>query len=256
LTIQITIIKIKGYGPWTLELGSDREAQLQILQSNIYIKLQEKFSERGGIVYSNRFDELVAITNGISLNQHIEIQHELSEFHRELKLLMFVGIGSTPLDANIDAYDAFMKNHISKNNIFVNNANSPQPSERGTHIQVLHLDLDSSTTSLKTLSTYEVTALIFNIYSGLINEFIRLKSLAFYLGGDNFMIISNNLNHEKIEAVIHRINNAHKIKFNCGIGTGLTGREAVMSATKALDTIRKLRHNGIITSIRENVADT
>ena len=76
MTIQITIIKIKGYGPWTLELGSDREAQLQILQSNIYIKLQEKFSERGGIVYSNRFDELVAITNGISLNQHIEIQHE------------------------------------------------------------------------------------------------------------------------------------------------------------------------------------
>ncbi|MGI0075474.1 MAG: GTP cyclohydrolase IIa, partial [Nitrosotalea sp.] len=27
--IQLTIIKITGYGPWTLTLGSDREHRLQ-----------------------------------------------------------------------------------------------------------------------------------------------------------------------------------------------------------------------------------
>ena len=31
--IQLTIIKITGYGPWTLTLGSDREHELQMLQS-------------------------------------------------------------------------------------------------------------------------------------------------------------------------------------------------------------------------------
>ncbi|HEX7818586.1 MAG TPA: GTP cyclohydrolase IIa, partial [Nitrososphaeraceae archaeon] len=40
MTIQITIIKIEGYGPWTLKLGSDREAQLQIFQANLYSDLQ------------------------------------------------------------------------------------------------------------------------------------------------------------------------------------------------------------------------
>jgi GTP cyclohydrolase IIa len=255
LTNQVTIIRIKGYGPWTLKLGSDREAQLQVLQSKIYINLQEKFSKRDGIVYSNRFDELIAITNGISLKQHSEIQAELSDFHQGLNFLMFVGTGSTPLDAVNDAHNAFLRNQAADDNLYANNVDATLAGKTGARIQVLHLDLDNSTTSLKALSAYQITAFIFNVYSGLINEFIRLKSLTFYLGGDNFMIVSSNLIQQQIESIINRINTTHKIKFNCGIGTGLTGREAVMSATKALDTIRKLREDGKITSIMENVSD-
>ena len=37
--IQLTIMKITGYGPWTLTLGSDREHELQMLQSQLYNKL-------------------------------------------------------------------------------------------------------------------------------------------------------------------------------------------------------------------------
>ncbi len=36
MIIQLTIIRIEGYGPWTLTLGTDREAQLQMLQAKIY----------------------------------------------------------------------------------------------------------------------------------------------------------------------------------------------------------------------------
>ena len=42
--IQLTIMKITGYGPWTLTLGFDREHELQMLQSKLYNKLQELFS--------------------------------------------------------------------------------------------------------------------------------------------------------------------------------------------------------------------
>ena len=44
--IQLTIMKITGYGPWTLTLGSDREHELQMLQSQLYNKLQELFSRK------------------------------------------------------------------------------------------------------------------------------------------------------------------------------------------------------------------
>ena len=44
--IQLTIMKITGYGPWTLTLGSDREHELQMLQSQLYNKLQELFSKK------------------------------------------------------------------------------------------------------------------------------------------------------------------------------------------------------------------
>ena len=69
--IQLTIIKITGYGPWTLTLGSDREHKLQMLQSSIYNEIQNLFSEKNCLVFSNRFDELFAVTNGLSLDDHL-----------------------------------------------------------------------------------------------------------------------------------------------------------------------------------------
>ena len=63
--IQLTIIRIEGYGPWTVTLGSDREAQLQMLQARIYHDVQRLFNERNCIVYFNRFDEYFAVTNGL-----------------------------------------------------------------------------------------------------------------------------------------------------------------------------------------------
>ncbi|MEM2785413.1 MAG: GTP cyclohydrolase IIa, partial [Candidatus Nitrosotenuis sp.] len=59
--IQLTIVKITEYGPWTLTLGSDREHELQMLQANLYRELQKLFSEKNCLVFSNRFDEFFVI---------------------------------------------------------------------------------------------------------------------------------------------------------------------------------------------------
>ena len=77
--IQLTIMKITGYGPWTLTLGSDREHELQMLQASLYQKVQKLFSEKNGLVFQNRSDEFFAVTNGITLDEHIEIQKELGK---------------------------------------------------------------------------------------------------------------------------------------------------------------------------------
>ena len=63
--IQLTIMKITGYGPWTLTLGSDREHELQMLQSKLYNKLQELFSKKNCLVFLNRSDEYFSVTNGL-----------------------------------------------------------------------------------------------------------------------------------------------------------------------------------------------
>ena len=75
--LQLTIMKITDYGPYTLTLGSDREHILQMLQASLYEKAQKFFSEKDGLVFPNRADEFFAVTNGISLIQHIEIQKKL-----------------------------------------------------------------------------------------------------------------------------------------------------------------------------------
>ena len=77
--IQLTIIKITGYGPWTLTLGSDREHQLQILQASLYQEIQRLFSEKNCLAFPNRFDEIFVITNGLSVDEHIEIKKQLGK---------------------------------------------------------------------------------------------------------------------------------------------------------------------------------
>src|SRR5215831_9086081 len=104
--MQLTIIRIEGYGPWTLTLGSDREAELQKLQAKIYYDVQRLFSDRGCLVFFNRFDEYFAITNGLSVADHKEVLKELGHLHQNLMMSMAIGSGTTALEANTKAYQA------------------------------------------------------------------------------------------------------------------------------------------------------
>jgi GTP cyclohydrolase IIa len=258
MTIQITIIKIEGYGPWTLKLGSDREAQLQIFQAKLYYDLQKMFSKRDAIVYFNRFDELIAITNGLSLEDHLSIEREINDMHKDLNISMSIGTGATPLDANIAAYQSRKNNNLLDKSrmIYANDQvqslyNNSNKLSSVMFAQIIHLDIDNSTKVSKILSPYETTTRIMKIFSSLIELFIEEKSMTFFLGGDNFMVISNTVTRDKISLIISKIYETQNIKLNCGIGIARTGRKAVQAATEALDKIRNLRDEGIIQPIYE-----
>jgi GTP cyclohydrolase IIa len=246
MIIQLTIIRIEGYGPWTLTLGTDREAQLQMLQAKIYHDVQRLFSEKNCIVFFNRFDEYFAITNGLDAADHKEIQQELTRAYKELKISMAVGIGRTALEANLNAYKARKEERVldGEARIFGGTSNADIA-------QIMHIDIDSSAKVGDYLSPYEVTALMTKIYSRLAEEFLKHDSLTFFLGGDNFMVISNGMTKEQADAVIKKVTAGIDIKLNCGIGIGRNGRRAAEGATKALDTIRDLRKQGKIQPIYE-----
>jgi GTP cyclohydrolase IIa len=244
--IQLTIIRIEGYGPWTLTLGYDREAQLQMLQAKIYHDVQRLFHQKDCLVYFNRFDEYFAITNGLSLGGHIEIQRELAGLYKDLKMSMTIGSGNTALAASMEAYRARKENKFAdeKARIFGSAAS-------GDLAQIMHIDVDSSTKLAGRLSPYEVTALVMKLYGRLAEEFLKLDALTFFLGGDNFMVISNGVTGTQADEVIRKVTSGLDTKLNCGIGIGKTGRRAAEGATKALDTIRDLRDAGKIQTIYE-----
>jgi len=89
------------------------------------------------------------------------------------------------------------------------------------------------------------------MFSKIIEMFIEQKSMTFFLGGDNFMVISNTVSKEKVSEIINKIQDSQNIKLNCGIGRAATGRKAVQAATEALDTIRSLRDKGILQPVYE-----
>lgn len=238
--IQLTIIKITGYGPWTLTLGSDREHKLQMLQSSLYKEIQNLFSEKNGLVFSNRFDELFAITNGLSLNDHIEIQKKLAESF-DLQLSMTIGYGDSPFEANLKA-DKARKSKIileKKHNIF-----GYVDGRADQLVQIMHMDVDGSTSISAKKSPYEISSLVFKLYSEMSEFFLTKNCLTFFMGGDNFMIVTSGNGKEHSIKFLDLMKEKHGIALNCGIGTAKTAREAAKLATKSLDTIRELRDSG------------
>ena len=255
MTIQISIIKIISYGPWTLTLGVDREAYLQMLQAQIYHDLQKFFSDKNSLVFFNRFDEYFALTNQLSVEDHIDIIQEFSKKHSNLKISISIGTGNTPFNANVEAHNVRSSNNLinktfsiyGKSSILNNKTNHDQ------NIKILHIDMDNSSHLTSKLSPYEVTFKIMELYTQLINYFLKYDSLTFFLGGDNFMVITPiDLQQQNVETIIKHISNDLNISLNCGIGIGKNGKNTAKAATFSLDTIRKHRKTGKIVNIFES----
>jgi GTP cyclohydrolase IIa len=238
--IQISILKISGYGPWTLTLGSDREHELQMLQASLYNQVQKLFSEKNCLVFLNRSDEFFVVSNGLGLYEHIEIQKSLEKSF-DLRLSISIGYGDSPFAANLKAYDG-KKNHVvlsKEHNIF-----GYIDDESSKSVSIMHLDVNDLTSQRKTISPYETSLLIFNLYVKMSKYFIEKNSLTFFMGGDNFMVVASDDAKDFVKDFIKSTKKEDQIILNCGIGNAKTAREAVKLATKSLDTIREIRDSG------------
>jgi len=238
--IQLSILKITGYGPWTLTLGSDREHELQMLQASLYKEVQKLFSEKNCLVFLNRADEFFVVSNGLELDDHIQIQKTLEKLF-DIRLTISIGYGKSPFEANLKAYEG-KKNEIILNkeyNIFgfVNGKSDSK-------VSIMHLDVDNLTSKRQANSPYEISSMIFELYSKMSKFFLKKNSLTFFMGGDNFIVIASDDAKNSVQNFIDMIKSDDKISLNCGIGNGHTAREAVKLATKSLDTIREIRDSG------------
>ena len=238
--IQLSILKISEYGPWTLTLGSDREHELQMLQASLYKEIQKLFSEKNSIVFLNRADEFFVVSNGLFLDDHIQIQKKLEKLF-QIRLTISIGYGNSPFEANLKAYEG------KKNEIILNKEHNIFGFVNGQSdfdVSIMHLDVDNLTSKRQTDSPYEISSIIFDLYSKMSKFFLQKNSLTFFMGGDNFMVVASNDAKNSVQSFIDMIKNDDKISLNCGIGNGNTAREAIKLATKSLDTIREIRDSG------------
>ncbi len=238
--IQLSILKISGYGPWTLTLGSDREHELQMLQASLYKEIQKLFSEKNCLAFLNRADEFFVVSNGLQLKDHIQIQKILEKLF-DIRLTISIGYGESPFEANLKAYEG------TKNEIILNKEHNIFGFVNGksdSKVSIMHLDVDDLTSKKQTNSPYEISSIIFEIFLKMSKFFLEKNSLTFFMGGDNFMVVASDDAKKSVQNFIDMIKNDNKISLNCGIGNGITSREAVKLATKSLDTIREIRDSG------------
>ena len=238
--IQLSILKITEYGPWTLTLGSDREHELQMLQASLYKHVQELFSAKNCLVFLNKSDEFFVVSNGLSLEDHIEIQKSLKKSF-EVSLTISIGYGESPFDANLKAYDG------KQNSVILNEEHSIYgfiDNSLEFNVSIMHLDVDDLKSKRKDNSPYEISLKVFELYSKIGRYFIEKNSLSFFLGGDNYMVIASDDAKNSVQNFIDITKNDDQISLNCGIGNAKTSRDAAKLATKSLDTIRAIRDSG------------
>ena len=238
--IQLSILKITEYGPWTLTLGSDREHELQMLQASFYKQVQQLFSAKNCLVFLNKSDEFFVVSNGLTLDDHVEIQKSLKKLF-QISLTISIGYGNTPFEDNLKAYDGKQNNVIlnEEHNIFGFIDNQLE-----FNVSIMHLDVDDLKSKRKDNSPYEISLKIFELYSKIGRYFIEKNSLTFFMGGDNYMVVASKDAKNSVQNFINMIKNDDNISLNCGIGNAETSRDAVKLATKSLDTIRDIRDSG------------
>lgn len=229
--IQVTAAKIRGYGPWTLTLGHDREHRLQALQASLYAEAQRLFSERDCLVFPNRHDEYVIVSNGLGEDGHRRIRDDLKE-RFGVDLRMHIGMGSTPAAADHAAHRARARD-------------VPVLGEAGgDDITILHMDVNDLTARVRDVPPYGVSVLMLELHLMMARHFAALQSLSFFMGGDNFMVLAGEEGRKGVRAFLDAAAGDLGLCINCGIGRAGTGRGAAMRATRSLDMIREIRKTG------------
>lgn len=244
--VQLTIIQIDNYGPWTNTLGNDREHQLQILQSNLHSTLQESFAEKSGLVFFNRFDEMLAVTNGITEEEHLQIQKQVrDEF--PISISMGVGVAETPFEAQMKASKLLQKAGSAQSS----NRKSVLACERSLSlteacVQVIHVDIDDITEKMTDqASAFETSLNVMSVYTDLMKLFKQHGALLFFVGGDNFMGLANGVSVDLVSALLQGYM-SENLQLKCGVGIASTGRKAAELATMNLELIRNERNNFIL----------
>ncbi|MDO8870719.1 MAG: GTP cyclohydrolase IIa [Methanobacteriaceae archaeon] len=237
--IQMTLIQIDNYGPWTVTPTPRAEADLQILQSELYADLQRQFAAKQGLVFFTRFDNMLAITNNVDVEDHLRIQKSIGNRY-PVTISMGVGAAETPYDAQRNATQA-LQNH--------GGAQSEERKEilaidglvnkEDSFVQIAHIDINGITDSLTDIiPAYDTSFIVNRVQHFLMKKLIEKGSLLFFIGGDNFMSPCNGLEPEGLLTIIKEIEDEINVALKAGVGKAPNAEKAANLADLALEEIR------------------
>lgn len=249
--IQMTLIQIDNYGPWTVTPRPRNESDLQILQAELYADLERQMATKKGLVFFTRFDNLLAITNGLNEEDHLRIQRSIRNRY-PITISMGIGAAETPHEAQKLA------------TIALQNAGGAQSSERkeilavdslvneeNSFVQVAHVDINSCTETLTDIeSAFDTNFMVNKAQHYLMTKLIQKGALLFFIGGDNFMAPCNGLSENEIKNLLIEIDEEIGISLKAGIGRGKNAEDAAYMADIGLEEIRDC-NNGKWTHVIE-----
>ncbi len=236
--IQVTLIQIDNYGPWTVTPNPRAEPDLQALQSRLYGDLEREFGARGGIVFFNRFDNLIAISNGINYDEHLLIQQSIKNRY-PFTISMGVGCAENAIDAQAIATKLIQQEggSQSQDRCEVLKIDSLAPED--DDVQIAHIDIDDITNTLTDVETaFDTSIIVYDVLLSLMRELSKIGGLCFFIGGDNYMAPTNNISKSQLRDAIAEVDKQTGVKLKAGIGIAKKPAFAADNADIGLEKIR------------------
>lgn len=244
--IQLTLIQLDNYGPWTELLGADRESDLQILQSELYADLQRLFALKRGLVFFNRFDNMLAVSNGVSVKDH-EVM--LRSVARRYPVSISMGIGSaeSPYEAQVLATKVLQEigsaHSETRKSIIAHSPNNGGEE----YVQIAHIDINGFTMNMTDReSAYQSSYVIYSATAILMRMFADKGALLFFNGGDNFIAVCNGLKKNDLKEIFDRFETSTNLKLKAGVGFGKNALDALSRANVGLSLIREKKTRDVI----------
>ncbi|MFB6299366.1 MAG: GTP cyclohydrolase III [Halobacteriales archaeon] len=239
---QVTLVQIDNYGPWTVTPEPRREPDLQALQATLFADLAELFGNRAGYVFYTRFDNMIAVTNGIDMDTHATIQESIGNRY-PITVSMGVGVDTTPVAALEAATQRLQSAGSAQeaDRIEVLSGEPLGPADRSDNdVQVAHFDVNDATGKY----TDEIHA--FDSFLAIERGYLSLAehlrtdydSLGFFVGGDNIIAVTRDMAPEEYAAVIESVRQEVGIELKVGVGHDRSAATAGMQAKHALEECR------------------
>jgi len=239
---QITHIQIDNYGPWTVTPEPRREVDLQTLQSRLYADLAQLFGNRDGYIFFSRFDNMIAVTNGLDEEAHALIQESVGNRY-PVTMSLSVATGTTPVSALGTATEQLQEAGSAQDKgrrEVLRGQTIDDEYRKATDVQLAHFDVDDATEKYTDqLNEFDTFIQIEQGYASLMKYMREAHdSLSFFVGGDNVIAVCPNLDEADYHDAISHVREAVDVELKVGVGRGRTAATAGMDAKHALETCR------------------
>jgi GTP cyclohydrolase IIa len=238
---QLTLVQIDNYGPWTVTPEPRREMDLQTLQSRLFADMAQYIGNRGGYVFFTRFDNMVAVTNGLDRRDHELLQESVGN-RFPVTVSLGVGVDEVPIEALETATErvqaAGSAQSSDRSEALAGAFHGGDPADDDVH--VAHFDVNDATGKYTDqLNEFDSFINIEQGYASLM-KYMREEhgALSFFVGGDNVIAACPDLSHDEYRGAIDHVAADADVQLKVGVGSGATPHEAGFAAKHALEDCR------------------
>lgn len=236
----MSLVQLDDYGPWTVTPEPRRETDLQALQSRLYADLADFVGDRDGYAFFGRFDNMIAVTNGIDADAHARFQERVRNRY-PVTASVGIGRGATPAGALGEAttvlQDAGSAQDPDRREVLGVAGEATGPEE----VTIAHFDVvDATGTYTDAHNAADATLAVQRATTELATHLREEHdAVAQFVGGDNVIAACPPLPTSAFDETLAHLNDGDGATLQVGVGHGRTAAVAGQEAKRALETCRE-----------------